>query len=160
MRIFRELEEVPADFGPSVVSVGNFDGIHWGHQQVLRELVTRARESGSKSVAVTFDPHPLRILRPDAAPKMITPQRIKEELLAETGLDGLLVLPFTRDFSMTSAADFAGGILAGKLRAREVHEGENFHFGHNAEGNTRSLIDLGRQFGFEVKSYPVMLIRG
>ena len=160
MRIFRSTEEIPGDLGQTIVTVGNFDGVHCGHRHVLKQVVERARTNGAQAIAVTFDPHPLRILRPDAAPKMITPQRIKEELLAQTGLDGLLVLPFTRDFSMTSAADFAGGILAGKLRAREVHEGENFHFGHNAEGNTRSLIDLGRQFGFEVKSYPVMLIRG
>ncbi len=133
MRIFRELEDVPADFGPSVVSVGNFDGVHWGHRQVLRELVTRARESGSKSVAVTFDPHPLRILRPDAAHKLITPLEQKESLLRQTGLDALLVVPFTRRFSVTTAHDFARSILAEMLRATEVYEG---------------------------KVYPVMLVRG
>jgi riboflavin kinase/FMN adenylyltransferase len=160
MRIFRSLEEIPGDLGPTIVTVGNFDGVHCGHRHVLRQVVERARRNGTRALAVTFDPHPLRILRPNAAPRMLTTQPVKEALLAEAGLDGLLVLPFTRDFSMTSPADFAGNILAGRLHAKEVHEGENFHFGHNAEGNTQGLIDLGRRFGFAVKSYPVMMIRG
>jgi len=160
MRIFRSLEEVPADFGPSIVSVGNFDGVHCGHQLVLKEMVERARASGAQAIVVTFDPHPVRILRPDAAPKLITPQPLKESLLAQIGLDALLIIPFTRDFSLTSASDFAKNILAGKLRAQEVHEGENFHFGHNAQGTLTRLTDFGREFGFGVKACPVMLIRG
>lgn len=160
MRIFRSLEEIPADFGTAVVSVGNFDGVHCGHQHVISELVRRARQSGSKAVAVTFDPHPLRILRPDLAPKLITPQGIKERLLSETGLDALLVIPFTRDFSMTTAEEFATDILVHRLHAREVHEGENFHFGHKAQGTPARLQELGGQLGFEVKLYPVMKLRG
>jgi riboflavin kinase/FMN adenylyltransferase len=160
MRIFRWIEEIPGDFGPTVVSVGNFDGVHCGHRQVLREVTQRARQAGSKAVAVTFDPHPLRILRPDVAPKLITPEPRKEALLAECGLDALLVIPFTRDFSMTSAAEFARDILAGKLHAQEVHEGENFHFGHKAQGTTGRLAELGRELGFAVKSYSVMTLRG
>jgi riboflavin kinase / FMN adenylyltransferase len=160
MRIFRSLAEIPVDFGPAVVSVGNFDGVHCGHQQVLKEVTQRARETGSRAMAVTFEPHPLRVLRPDVAPKLITPAPRKEALLSRAGLDALLVIPFSRDFSMTTAADFARQILAGKLRAREVHEGENFHFGHKAEGTTVQLADLGRECGFVVKSYPVMRLRG
>jgi riboflavin kinase / FMN adenylyltransferase len=159
MRTFRSLEEVPADLGPTIVSVGNFDGVHCGHQHVVREVVRRARETGSKAMAVTFEPHPLRILRPDAAPRLITPLRGKESLLAQTGLDALLVIPFTRDFSMITAEDFARNILARRLRAREVHEGENFHFGHKAEGTTKNLSELGRELGFQVKAYPVMMVR-
>jgi riboflavin kinase/FMN adenylyltransferase len=160
MRIFRSLEEVPADFGPTIVSVGNFDGIHCGHQHVLREMVRRARENHASSVVVTFEPHPFRILRPDVTPRLITPLAKKEALLAETGLDALLEIPFTRDFSMTTAEEFAGNILSGRLHAKEVHEGDNFHFGHNAQGNTASLKELGGQFGFEVRVYPVMMVRG
>src|ERR1051326_1957970 len=160
MRIFRSLEDVPANFGPTIVSVGNFDGVHCGHQHVLREVVRRARETGSKAVAVTFEPHPLRILRPDVVPRLITPLAKKEALLAQSGLDALLVIPFTRDFSMTTPEEFARDILAGKLHAKEVHEGDNFHFGHNAEGNTASLKDLGQHFGFDVRVYPVMMVRG
>src|SRR5437588_1342437 len=160
MKIFRSLEEVPADFGPAIVSVGNFDGVHCGHQHVLSEVVRRARETGSKAMAVTFEPHPLRILRPDVVPQLITPLAKKEALLAETGLDALLEIPFTRDFSMTNAEDFARSVLAARLQAKEIHEGENFHFGHKAQGNVHKLNELGRSLGFEVKNYPVMMMRG
>jgi riboflavin kinase / FMN adenylyltransferase len=160
MRIFRSLEELPQGYGPSVVSVGNFDGVHCGHHQVLKEVVRRARETGGQAVAVTFEPHPLRVLRPQIAPKLITPPDLKEKMLSQAGLDALLVIPFTLEFSMTTPAGFARDILAGKLRAAEVHEGENFHFGHKAEGTTVRLSELGRQFGFAVKAYPVMMLRG
>src|SRR5258708_4690274 len=160
MRIFRSLEEVPADFGPTIVSVGNFDGIHRGHQQVLKEVMRRARDTGSKAVAATFEPHPFRILRPDVTPRLLTPLARKEALLAENGLDALLEIPFTRDFSMTTPEEFARNILAGKLRAKEVHEGQNFHFGHKAQGTIERLKELGREFGFEVKVYPGMMVRG
>jgi riboflavin kinase / FMN adenylyltransferase len=160
MRIFHSLEEVPTGFGPTIVSVGNFDGVHCGHQHVLREVVGRARETGSKAVAVTFEPHPLRILRPDVAPRLITPLPKKEALLAQAGLDALLEIPFTRDFSMTTAEDFARNVLASRLRATEIHEGKNFHFGHKAQGNTGRLRELGQALGFAVKAYPVMMLRG
>lgn len=160
MRIFRSLEEVPADFGPTILSVGNFDGIHRGHQRVLQEVIQRARKNSYKAMAVTFEPHPFRILRPDVTPKLITPLPQKEALLAQTGLDALLEIPFTRDFSMITPEEFARDILTGKLHAKEVHEGHNFHFGHNAEGNTSSLKELGRRFGFAVYLYPVMMMRG
>ena len=159
MRIFRSLQEIPNGFGPTMVSVGNFDGVHLGHKHVLQQVVQRARATGSQAAVVTFDPHPLRILRPDVAPKLITPRPVKEKLLAQTGVDVLLSIPFTRDFSMTSPAEFAR-ILAEKLRAKEVHEGENFHFGHKAEGNAQRLTDLGREFSFQVTTYPVMMVRG
>lgn len=160
MRIFRSLEEIPGDLGPTMVTVGNFDGVHLGHQHVLQQVVQRARSSGCQAMVLTFDPHPLRILRPDAAPRLITPRPLKESLLAQSGVDALLCLPFTRDFSMTPPLEFARNILAGKLHAREVHEGENFHFGHKAEGNAQRLQDFGREFGFAVTTYPVMMIRG
>src|SRR6478752_1274837 len=160
MRIFRSLEEIPADLGPTIVSVGNFDGVHCGHQHVLREVVRRARETGGKAIAVTFEPHPFRILRPDVVPRLITPLAKKESLLRETGLDALLEVPFTRDFSMTTAEDFSRNILSDRLHAKEIHEGDNFHFGHKARGNTGQLSEMGRSLGFQVKIYPVMMVRG
>lgn len=160
MKIFRSLQEIPRDLGATVVTVGNFDGLHCGHQQVLKEVAARARATGIKAVALTFDPHPLRILRPDVAPRLITPQPLKEKLLAASGLDALLTIPFTRDFSMTTAEDFARTILVAKLRAKEVHEGDNFHFGHKAQGTPQRLSELGRELGFAVKLYPVMMLRG
>jgi riboflavin kinase/FMN adenylyltransferase len=160
MKIFRSLEEVPGSLGPAIVTVGNFDGVHCGHQEVLREVVRRARDTGSQAVVVTFDPHPLRVLRPESTPRLITPQRQKEALLAQTGLDALLVVPFTVAFSMATPAEFARDLLAGKLKAKEVHEGENFHFGHKAQGTTVRLAELGKEYAFAVKSYPVMMLRG
>ncbi len=160
MQVFRHLEEVPPQFGPTVVSVGNFDGVHRAHQEVVRHMAERARALGGKAVVVTFDPHPLRILRADAAPKLLTPLPVKLKLLEKTGVDAVLVLPFTRDLSLMTAEDFARQVLAEALHAREAHEGYNFHFGHKAQGNVDTLADLGRQFGFEVWIYPEQSRRG
>jgi len=160
MKVFRHLEEAPADFGPAVISVGNFDGVHRGHQAVLAQVVRRANEQGARSLAVTFEPHPTRILRPDVAPRLITPLPRKLELLAATGLEATLVLPFSRDLSLTPPRKFAEEILGKRLRALEVHEGANFHFGHKAQGDVRRLAEYGREAGYEVKIYPEMKVRG
>ncbi len=160
MQVFRNLEDVPSDFGPTVVSVGNFDGVHRAHQEVVRHMAERARSFGGKAVVVTFDPHPLRILRPNVAPKLLTPLPTKLALLEQTHVDAVLVLPFTRDLSMMSADDFAHQILGEALQAREVHEGYNFHFGHKAQGNVETLAKLGQQCGFEAKIFPEQLLRG
>ncbi|MFZ3210767.1 MAG: bifunctional riboflavin kinase/FAD synthetase [Terriglobales bacterium] len=160
MKVFRHLEEVPADFGPAILSVGNFDGVHRAHQAVLAQVVQRATEQGARSLAVTFEPHPTRILRPDVAPRLITPLPRKLELLASTGLDATLVLPFSRDLSLTPPRKFAEEILGKRLHALEVHEGANFHFGHKAQGDVRRLAEYGREAGYEVKIYPEMEVRG
>jgi riboflavin kinase/FMN adenylyltransferase len=160
LEIFRKLDDVPASFGETVLSAGNFDGVHRAHQHVLRQVVTRARERGLRSMAVTFEPHPMRILRPDLAPRLLTPLSLKLKLLAEQGLDAVLVLPFTRDLSLTPPRDFAEQILGQRLRAKEIHEGANFHFGHRAEGNVERLTEFGRALGFEVHVYPEMRLRG
>jgi riboflavin kinase/FMN adenylyltransferase len=160
MQVFRSLDEVPAQPGPTVVSVGNFDGVHRAHQQVVSRMAERAHEIGGRAVIVTFDPHPFRILRPDAAPKLLTPLPVKLKLLEKTRVDAVLVLPFTRDLSLMSAHDFAKDVLAGTLGAREVHEGYNFHFGHKAQGNVKTLGRLGEELGFGVKIYPEQLLRG
>ncbi len=159
MQVFRHLEEVPDNFGPTVVSIGNFDGVHRAHQTVLREIVTRARQLGGHAMAMTFDPHPTRILRPDQDLKLISPTAIKLRLLEETGIDGVLLLPFSRDLSMMTPRSFVEEILVNKLHAKEVHEGYNFHFGHKASGTPQVLSDLGRELGFEVVTYPEMSLR-
>ncbi len=160
MKIFNHLEEMPTDFGSTIVSVGNFDGVHRAHQAVLAQVVRRAKARGARSLAVTFEPHPVRILRPDVAPKLITPLPRKLGLLATTGLDATLVLPFSRDLSLTPAREFAEAILGRRLRALEVHEGANFHFGRKAKGDVQKLAEYGRDAGFEVKIYPEMKVRG
>jgi len=143
-----------------VVSVGNFDGVHRAHQSVLKEIVTRARSQGAKSMAVTFEPHPIRILRPDAGLKLLTPTPEKVRLLAATGLDAVLLLPFTRDLSLLTPHQFAHDVLKKRLQVREVHEGYNFHFGHKAQGTVEMLAAFGRELGFDVKEYPEMRLRG
>jgi riboflavin kinase/FMN adenylyltransferase len=160
MQVFRKLDEVPAGFGPSVVSVGNFDGVHRAHIRVLDEIVARARKRKAKSVVVTFEPHPMRILRPDCGLKLLTPTAERLRLLEKTGIDAVLLLPFTRDVSLMSPQDFAREILRDRLHAVEVHEGYNFHFGHKASGDVDLLTQLGRELGFEVVVYPELRVRG
>jgi riboflavin kinase / FMN adenylyltransferase len=160
MHVFHTLDEVPADFGPTLVSVGNFDGVHRAHAHVLHEIVARARSSGMKAVAVTFEPHPARILRPESGFKLLTPTAEKLRLLESTGVDAVLLLPFGRDLSLMTPRQFAERILKKKLHAREVHEGYNFRFGHKAAGDINALAEFGREMGFEVKTYPEMAFRG
>ncbi|MBI1739935.1 MAG: bifunctional riboflavin kinase/FAD synthetase [Acidobacteriales bacterium] len=160
MHVFHKLADVPADFGPAIVSVGNFDGVHRAHRFVLSEIVARAKARQARSMAVTFEPHPIRILRPDHNLKLLTPTPEKILLLAETGIDAVLLLPFTRDLSLMTPHHFAHEILKKRLHACEVHEGYNFHFGHKASGNIQTLCELGREMGFEVHDYPEMRLRG
>ncbi|MGZ4819749.1 MAG: bifunctional riboflavin kinase/FAD synthetase [Terriglobales bacterium] len=160
MNVYRHLDELPGELGPTIVSVGNYDGVHMAHRRVLGELVRRAKETKCASVVVTFDPHPTRILRPDVAPRLLTPVPVKLRLLEETGIDAVLLLPFTRDLSLMTPLEFAEQVLLRGLRAREVHEGFNFHFGHRAQGNVERLAEIGREFGFEVRIYPALTIRG
>jgi len=160
MHIFHKLEQIPDNFGPTIVSVGNFDGVHRAHQTVLKDIAARARERGVKSVAVTFDPHPSRILRPDSGLKLLTPTPEKLRLMRETCVDAVLLLPFGRDLSLLTPREFAEQILKNKLKACEVHEGYNFRFGHKAAGDVNTLTDFGREMGFTVKIFDRMTLRG
>src|SRR5947209_1466248 len=160
MQVFRTLDEVPPGLGPTLVSVGNFDGVHRAHAHVLHEIVSRARRSGAKAIAVTFEPHPTRILRPEAGLKILTPTPEKLRLLETTGVDAVLLLPFGRDLALMTPRQFAERILRKKLHAIEVHEGFNFRFGHKAAGDMNLLEEFGREMGFEVTIYPEMRLRG
>jgi riboflavin kinase/FMN adenylyltransferase len=160
MQIFHRLGDVPGDFGPAIVSVGNFDGVHRAHRSVLGEIVGRAKTRHAKSMAVTFEPHPVRILRPDQNLKLLTPTPEKLRLLADTGIDAVMLLPFSRDLSLMTPHEFAHDILKERLHVCEVHEGYNFHFGHKASGNIEKLRELGQEMGFEVHDYPEMRLRG
>src|SRR3954471_16958846 len=160
MKVFRHIDELPADFGPTVVSVGNFDGAHRAHRAVLEAIVKRALALNAKSLAVTFEPHPARILRPEAAPKLITPMSQKIAMIEASRVDGLAILDFNRDLSLMSPRDFAHNILKTKLRAIEVHEGFNFRFGHRAQGDVSQLANFGEEFGFALQVYPEMRLRG
>ena len=156
MRVFRSLDELPADWKATVISIGNFDGVHRAHRHVLATVAERARKLGAHSVAVTFDPHPLRVLRPESAPPLISPLQQKVARLGETGVDAALILPFTPELSLMSPREFAQKIIVERLHAKEVHEGASFHFGHRAEGDCTKLRELGEELGFEVTVYPEM----
>jgi riboflavin kinase / FMN adenylyltransferase len=160
MNVFHKLEDVPASYGPTFVSVGNFDGVHRAHARVLAEIAARARAAAGKAIAVTFEPHPARILKPESGLKLLTPTPEKLRWLAGTGVDAVLLLPFGRDLSLMTPRQFADRVLKKRLHAREVHEGFNFRFGHKAVGDADMLAELGREMGFEVKVYPEMMLRG
>jgi riboflavin kinase / FMN adenylyltransferase len=160
LRIFRHLDSLPKDLGPTIITVGNYDGLHLAHRRVLTEVVRRARETGGTSVVVTFDPHPMRVLRPDVPLRLLTPPPVKLMLLEETGVDAALVLPFSRDLSLMTPLEFVEQVMVRGLHAREVHEGFNFHFGHRAQGNVERLSEFAREFGFAVRIYPALTIRG
>lgn len=151
MQIFRSIQEIPAHYGPSVVTVGNFDGVHRGHRTVIANVIERARELHARSVAVTFDPHPVRVLRPQSGLRLITLPGQKLRLLAQTGIDAILVLPFTPEMSRWSAQEFAVRVLRGALGAVEVQEGENFRFGADAVAGVNDLAALGATLGFQAR---------
>ncbi|MDX3458862.1 bifunctional riboflavin kinase/FAD synthetase [Streptomyces sp. ME02-8801-2C] len=151
MQRWRGLEDIPEAWGRSVVTIGSYDGVHRGHQLIVRHAVDRARELGIPSVVVTFDPHPSEVLRPGSHPPLLAPHHRRAELMAELGVDAVLILPFTKEFSKLSPADFVVKVLVDKLHARAVVEGPNFRFGHKAAGNVEFLAELGRTYDFEVE---------
>jgi riboflavin kinase/FMN adenylyltransferase len=160
MQVFHQIADIPSDFGPTLVTVGNFDGVHRAHAAVLKEIGDGARQQNLKSVAVSFEPHPIRILRPDSPLKLLTPTPVRLRLLEASRVDAVLLLPFTRDLSLMTPRQFAHDVLKIGLQAREVHEGYNFRFGHKAQGDVKRLAEFGREMGFEVKVYPEMRLRG
>jgi riboflavin kinase / FMN adenylyltransferase len=159
MKIFRQLAEIPADYGPSIATIGNFDGVHRGHQWVIAEVVARARALGQRSIAITFDPHPARVIRPESSQPLITPLDEKLELLSATGIEATLILPFTKEFSQMTARTFATDVLQQTLHVTELHEGENFRFGYQAHAGIESLEALGRELGFSVRVYAPRNLR-
>jgi riboflavin kinase/FMN adenylyltransferase len=160
MQVFRALDQVPASYGPTVIAIGNFDGVHCGHRWIIENARNCAGKLGAKCIAVTFDPHPVRVLRPEAAPLLITTMPERLRLLAETGLDATVVLPFTREFSRMPAEIFARDVLKQSLHAVEVHEGDSFRFGYQARAGINELIELGRQYGFTVAAHHTRTMRG
>jgi riboflavin kinase / FMN adenylyltransferase len=160
MQIFRALDQIPAGYGPTVIAIGNFDGVHCGHRWIIEHARNRARDLGARCIAVTFDPHPVRVLRPEIAPRLITSMPERLRLLAETGLDATVVLPFTEEFSHLPAEAFARDVLHRGLCAVEVHEGDAFRFGYQAQAGITELIALGHQYGFTVVAHHMRTVRG
>ncbi|MFP8961620.1 bifunctional riboflavin kinase/FAD synthetase [Streptomyces nanhaiensis] len=150
MQRWRGLEDIPEDWGRSVVTIGSYDGVHRGHQLIIGRAVERARELGVPAVVVTFDPHPSEVVRPGSHPPLLAPHHRRAELMAGLGVDAVLVLPFTEEFSKLSPADFVVKVLVDRLHARTVVEGPNFRFGHRAAGTVETLAELGRTYDYDV----------
>ena len=151
VQVWRGLDDVPAGFGPSVVTIGNFDGVHRGHASVLSALAADARAAGLASVAITFTPHPLQVHRPQDAPPLLTGDDDRLEMLARTGLDAVLLCTYTLDFARQSPEDFVATYLVGALRAKVVVVGRDVRFGRQNAGDLATMQELGRRLGFSVE---------
>jgi riboflavin kinase/FMN adenylyltransferase len=160
MRIVRELGEIGAVRSRSVVAIGNFDGVHLGHQRLLRSVVDAARRLDALSAVVTFDPHPTLVLVPDRAPKLLTPLNMKVRLIEQQGIELLVVLPFTLALSRLSPVDFVRQVLCDNLNAASVHVGPNFRFGYRQAGNIAVLSGIAHELRFRVEVLPEVEVRG
>ncbi|NMH96053.1 bifunctional riboflavin kinase/FAD synthetase [Pseudonocardia acidicola] len=156
MQRWRGLEAVPTGWGRSVVTVGVFDGVHRGHQQLIDRAVARGKERGLPTVVVTFDPHPAELVRPGSHPARLTSLSRRADLVAERGIDAFCVLPFTVELSRMDPAEFAHEVLVDRLHAAAVVVGDNFRFGHRAAGDLKTLTRLGQRFGFEVEGLDLI----
>lgn len=153
---WRGLDSTPSGWGRCVVTIGVFDGVHRGHQQIIGRAVERARDTDQPAVVLTFDPHPSEVVRPGSHPAVLTPLRRRAELLEQLGVDVLCLLPFTTEFSRLDPAEFVHLVLVEKLHAGAVVVGENFRFGHKAAGDLSTLRTLGRTFGFSTEGVPLL----
>jgi riboflavin kinase/FMN adenylyltransferase len=143
-----------------VVTIGNFDGMHVGHQEIVRRVVSRAEALGAPSVVITFHPHPLSVVAPDRVPRQLLTIGQKEALLAETGLTALAIVPFTPEFSRWPAEKFVSEFLVDRLKVRELHLGKDFCFGAGRSGTLETLTAMGRKYGFTVDGVEDVRVRG
>nr|WP_314841299.1 bifunctional riboflavin kinase/FAD synthetase [uncultured Microbacterium sp.] len=160
MIVFRDPSEVPADFGPSAVAIGKFDGVHAGHRAVIRRLNEQASASGARAVAVTFDRNPLAVLRPDRCPENVVTVDRKLELLSELELDATLVLTFDKVLAERSAEDFVVDILVGALHVSSILVGRDFRFGRGGAGTPELLRSLAPRHGFTVEVVDDVYLEG
>ncbi len=158
--IWHGLENVPADLGDTVVTIGVFDGIHRGHRSLIGAAVDEARALGVPSVLMTFDPHPVALFAPDRAPATLATHERRAELAADLGIDHILVLKFDRAQAAVEPADFVADILHGTLNAHAVFVGENFTYGHKAGGDTTTLPGHAEPFGIDVHVVDLMQLEG
>ncbi len=149
--VYHDLPPGESAFSRTVVTIGNFDGVHLGHRAILGLVVQRARELGGQAVAVTFNPHPVKVLRPEVNLPLLTTQDQKLKLLTASGLDAVVVLPFTTEFAALPARDFVRQYFCERLRAREVVVGHDYCFGRGREGNIDLLKEMGEIYGFTVQ---------
>ena len=143
-------EDIDKPFHKAVITIGNFDGVHIGHQSLFHQVIQKAESIGGTSVAITFEPHPLRVLTQDQHPPLITLYEQKKELITATGLDALICIPFTPDFAAISARAFIGDLLVGRIGMQVIIVGSDYSFGRNREGDVHLLKTLGDELGYEV----------
>jgi riboflavin kinase/FMN adenylyltransferase len=155
VQLWRSLDDVPSDLGRTAVVIGNFDGVHLGHQHVLATARQKADAEGLTLVAVTFDPHPMAVLRPEHAPTSLTTIEVRAELLTRHGADAVLALPFDREMASWTPDEFAQRVLVDALHAREAVVGANFRYGSRAAGDVACLADFGAAHGFGVEGIPL-----
>jgi riboflavin kinase / FMN adenylyltransferase len=160
MRIFRSLADLPSDFGPCAITIGNFDGVHIGHQQIMRRVAECARKNGWKAAALTFEPHPTRLVAPARAPRLLSTPEQRARLMLDQGLDEVLILPFTPEIAALTPEEFVRNILSGQLHARAVLVGDNFRFGNRAAGDANTLRELGKKFEFSEEIIHPIAWRG
>jgi len=154
------LDDVPGDWGSSVVTIGVFDGVHRGHQHIVGRAAEAAARLGLPVVVVTFEPHPAEVTRPGSHPPLLCSVRRRVQLLGGQGCDAVCVLPFTLDFSRLGPDDFVRTVLADRLHARWVVVGENFRFGHRAAGDVPLLAELGEKYDFGTEGVPLLAEHG
>jgi riboflavin kinase/FMN adenylyltransferase len=160
MRIFRSLSEVPGDFGPCATTIGNFDGVHVGHQTLMRRVSALARDRGWKAAVLTFNPHPAKIVAPDRAPKIIMTLDQRAQVMEALGIEEVLMLPFTPEVSRWPPQEFVKIVLVDAMRVQAVLVGDDFRFGHKQAGDTSVLAELGARYGFEVDPITPVDVRG
>ena len=150
MTINCNLDNLPKDIKNPVVTIGNFDGVHWAHQAIFKKVIERARYLHGTSVIITFEPHPVKVMSPEKIKPLITLLEQKRELVNDQGINIFLLIKFTLEFAAISARDFVKDILVNKLRIKEIIVGYDYAFGHNREGNINILKEMGQQFNFNV----------
>ncbi|MBW2338446.1 MAG: bifunctional riboflavin kinase/FAD synthetase [Deltaproteobacteria bacterium] len=150
MKIFDHLDKIHAPFKSAVITIGNFDGVHIGHQALFHEVIETAETVGGTSIAMTFEPHPIRVLKQNGQPPLITLYEQKAELIERTGIDVLICVPFTRAFASLSADQFIRELLVKKIGMKAIVVGEDYSFGKNREGSIDLLKSYGPDYGFEV----------
>jgi len=158
--IWRSLQELPANFGPCAVTIGNFDGVHRGHGHIMRRVADVARRNAWKPAVLTFEPHPAKLVAPARAPRLLTTLDQRCALMEEQGIEEVVILPFTHEIAGLTPEQFVKQILAEKLKARAVMVGDNFRFGHKAAGDVQTLRSLGQKYGFVVEAVQPIAIRG
>ncbi len=160
MLVYRRLEDVPETFGPCALTVGNFDGVHAGHREIMRQVARVAVARGLKASVMTFHPHPMCVVAPLRAPLVISTPEQRAAMMHAEGIDQVLILPFDHAVAQWSPEYFAREILSHKLKARVVLVGEDFHFGHRHAGDTEMLAEFGRRFGFDTELIDPIMVRG